>query len=571
MACTSTASCTSTSSSSSSSPSSGSEYMPEPITLVYPPTSNSFLSEKPCRPFRVITPASSQLNLKRKRDPLDAGAGHMNQFRVVVRQPLVASSPGSSFGPTGKLKAKPPKAYSTSEELYAALTKTCVEDPEVDFSGSYIVPAPEADTVSDKVRVQMVTNDVWKATGYRFTVKDHPPTERGHKTRLWCSQDEARRSKHRGNNNDAPRVSKQGEFFAKQRFPCRSRLMITCLPSPESTRTPPGRIVTIRMHHYVRHEAYLESAAEASTSNGGVEAPGPPPPPTTALMPQTAQFLTAISAPLPSALMGMSARPVQEIELPRALPVAPPPPLHDQEGEWDTVSPSPSPSPSCFAPPLPLMDPRLEGLVHRPPPMPLPQSQSHSQQHISVQLPVHHSHSHPPPASHPPQPVHPQHSSLPSPPPPPQQQLQHQHHSHPHQHPHTHAPPPQQFPVPHPHPHAPPPPLQMQQQPQPQQQQPLHPPSHPHPHPSPSHLPPQPSQMPQQPPQMQQQHPQQHLTPSEFQHRMRTHIARIRDFCDGLEYQVQFNDYRMLEALERDAAPFIGLLEQCLRTEGRLG
>jgi hypothetical protein len=50
---------------------------------------------------------------------------------------------------------------------------------------------------------------------------------------------------------------------------------------------------------------------------------------------------------------------------------------------------------------------------------------------------------------------------------------------------------------------------------------------------------------------------------------MRTHIALIRDFCDGLEYQVQFNDVRMLEALEREAAPFVGFVQACLRREGR--
>lgn len=91
------------SSSSSSSPSSSSEY------ITYSSAPNP-----PCRPFRVITPASSQHNSnnKRKRDLLDSGQQRgrypeMNQFRVVVRQPLVAAAPGSSFGPTGKLKAKP--------------------------------------------------------------------------------------------------------------------------------------------------------------------------------------------------------------------------------------------------------------------------------------------------------------------------------------------------------------------------------------------------------------------------------------------------------------------------------
>ncbi|KAF7330177.1 hypothetical protein MVEN_02454600 [Mycena venus] len=222
----------------------------------------------------------------------------------------------------------------------------------------------------------MVTNDIWKATGYRFTVKDHPPTERGHKTRLWCSQDEARRSKHRGN-SDAPRMSKQGELFAKQRFPCRSRLMITCLPpGGEGSRGEGagGRVVTIRMHHYMRHEAYLESAAEAT--NNGVEPVEPPP-----LM----SFLGTINAPLPPVLMGMTMdmRGVGrgDIELPRAVPVAPPPPLHEQEGEWEMshahhdqqesppepAPPSPSPSPHFAPAPAPArlpIDPQLEGLAH---------------------------------------------------------------------------------------------------------------------------------------------------------------------------------------------------------------
>ncbi|KAJ6553555.1 hypothetical protein DFH09DRAFT_586397 [Mycena vulgaris] len=96
--------------SSSSSPSSTPEYMRD---LVYTSASTPFLPEKQGRPFRVITPALHQQ--KRKRDLLDAGAeqahsypaGEMSQFRVVVRPPLVPTSPASSFGPSGKLKAKP--------------------------------------------------------------------------------------------------------------------------------------------------------------------------------------------------------------------------------------------------------------------------------------------------------------------------------------------------------------------------------------------------------------------------------------------------------------------------------
>jgi hypothetical protein len=52
--------------------------------------------------------------------------------------------------------------------------------------------------------------------------------------------------------------------------------------------------------------------------------------------------------------------------------------------------------------------------------------------------------------------------------------------------------------------------------------------------------------------------------------RMRAHIKNLREFCDGLEYQLQFNDYRMLDVLEREGGSFLNLVEDCLRKEGRL-
>ncbi|KAG0693970.1 hypothetical protein DFH29DRAFT_815813, partial [Suillus ampliporus] len=42
----------------------------------------------------------------------------------------------------------------------------------------------------------------------------------------------------------------------------------------------------------------------------------------------------------------------------------------------------------------------------------------------------------------------------------------------------------------------------------------------------------------------------QQLDTRTFQERMLTHIKNIHDFCDSLEYQIQFNDYRMLTILE---------------------
>ncbi|KAJ7220298.1 hypothetical protein GGX14DRAFT_434103 [Mycena pura] len=457
----------SSSSSSSSASFPSADCTPDSVSFVYPATSSPYFAEKPCRPLRNITPASAPQN-KRKRDPLDADAhasGEMSHFRVVVHQPLVAAAPGSSFGPSGKLKAKPPKPYSSGEDLLSALQTTCIEDSEVDFSGSYLVAEGDADTISDKQRVQMVTHDIWKATGYRFTVKDHPPTERGHKTRLWCSQDEARRSKYRGA-GDVPRLSKAGELFAKQRFACRSRLMITCLP--EGPRG--ARIVTVRMHHYLRHEAYVE--AEAASPITGATVPTIP---QSQLAPHTtSQFQTVLNAPLPPHLARRDS----------LLPTPPPPSLHEQVRLWHAVHP----------PPDPVADPSLSPQFAAPPARGPPQTPSPTSHFVPAPSPV-----------QPPIPII-----------DPQLELQHQHqHQHP-PHPFSQPPPP-----PHAHTHAPP----------------------------------------QNPPQM---------TPEEFQQRMHMHISRIRDFAMGLEYQVQFNDFRMLEALERDAAPFLAMVADCLRREGRI-
>ena len=62
------------------------------------------------------------------------------------------------------------------------------------------------------------------------------------------------------------------------------------------------------------------------------------------------------------------------------------------------------------------------------------------------------------------------------------------------------------------------------------------------------------------------------LSPSTdiYHDRMSAHIKNLREFCDGLEYQLQFNDYRMLNVLEREGGSFLSLVEDCLRKEGRL-
>jgi hypothetical protein len=51
------------------------------------------------------------------------------------------------------------------------------------------------------------------------------------------------------------------------------------------------------------------------------------------------------------------------------------------------------------------------------------------------------------------------------------------------------------------------------------------------------------------------------------QKRMSQHINMLRDFADGLQYQLQFNDRQMLDSLEREGATFMRFAQTCLDRE----
>jgi len=55
-----------------------------------------------------------------------------------------------------------------------------------------------------------------------------------------------------------------------------------------------------------------------------------------------------------------------------------------------------------------------------------------------------------------------------------------------------------------------------------------------------------------------------------FREDMEAHIKMIRDFCDGLEHQVQYQDRRFLKTLEKEGAGFFRLGQNCLSRERRL-
>ena len=51
---------------------------------------------------------------------------------------------------------------------------------------------------------------------------------------------------------------------------------------------------------------------------------------------------------------------------------------------------------------------------------------------------------------------------------------------------------------------------------------------------------------------------------------MRGNIGLLREFCDGLEYQIQFQDPRFLRTLEKEGNRFFRLARNCLSREKRL-
>ncbi|EAU90664.2 hypothetical protein CC1G_03933 [Coprinopsis cinerea okayama7 len=55
-----------------------------------------------------------------------------------------------------------------------------------------------------------------------------------------------------------------------------------------------------------------------------------------------------------------------------------------------------------------------------------------------------------------------------------------------------------------------------------------------------------------------------------FEEAMHEKIKLIRDFADGLEYQIQFRDDRLLHTLERQGAAFLRLALECLEKEKRM-
>ncbi|KAF5341368.1 hypothetical protein D9758_012285 [Tetrapyrgos nigripes] len=423
-----------------------------------PETPNGAHHPTPRTTLRFTTPPTVPSTKRRSsdddEDSPEAGSSKHNTSSRSQKNGTTAQRRNSS---------KTPAQYGSSTEMMAALAACFKPGGESSFSGTYTIANDPP--ISDKYRIQLVSNDIWRATGYRFTVKDHPPMKDGHKTRLWCSQDSQRKSKP----HSKARLAASGEYMAKTRYPCRSRLLI----SSRDCGLSGHRMITIRMYHHVCHEPYYDPSVPLTTLQ---------------------------------AVWGMSRWPTF---LPPAAVQPTYPPVNPYTSSYFNTSSQQVSASTAAAAPVEDWESGSEGVESGA------EGDSEMEDEPSVALP--------PPSvpltSKTPAPLSVRQILPPSAPSRPSSSSSQ---------PTLHTIP--RFPVP---------------------AAALATPAAPAPPPSRSGA--------------------NHESQTEnFQRAMRQHIRNMREFCDGLEYQVQFNDFRMLEELETQGASFLRYVRTCLIREGRL-
>ncbi|KAJ6610972.1 hypothetical protein B0H10DRAFT_1953458 [Mycena sp. CBHHK59/15] len=149
------------------------------------------------------------------------------------------------------------ETFSDAESFFEGL-RTEFKAGDVDFHGTYAVAVDPL--VTPKERVQMVATEIWKISGHRFTckkltgrsVKDHRKLKSGHRTRFWCSQDEARKKKSKSSQN--PDVSNRDNVGMK-RYTCQSKLAISCRTSRDNDDE---LNVTVQLKHAGKHINYTD-------------------------------------------------------------------------------------------------------------------------------------------------------------------------------------------------------------------------------------------------------------------------------------------------------------------------
>ncbi|KAJ3978605.1 hypothetical protein F5890DRAFT_1385950, partial [Lentinula detonsa] len=139
--------------------------------------------------------------------------------------------------------------YPNAETLFKDL-RAAIKHDHTEFGGEFTLPPDPM--ITDKERVRMMISDVWKATGYRFTVHDNRPLETGHKTILWCSQGAEHKRSRKGEQEGIVHRDTVGMC----RYACRGQLTVTSKDSTVSD-TDTKRI-SVRVKHYKKHIPYYD-------------------------------------------------------------------------------------------------------------------------------------------------------------------------------------------------------------------------------------------------------------------------------------------------------------------------
>ncbi|KAJ7712299.1 hypothetical protein B0H16DRAFT_1243040, partial [Mycena metata] len=140
--------------------------------------------------------------------------------------------------------------FSDAESFFDALRADFKSGDAVNFRASYPISADPL--VSPKERVQMVAAEIWNVSSYRFTVRDNKELASGHRTRYWCSQDEARKKKTKASQD--PQI-KNRDTVGMKRYPCGSKLVISC----RTSRGDADELtVTVDLKHAAEHVSYTD-------------------------------------------------------------------------------------------------------------------------------------------------------------------------------------------------------------------------------------------------------------------------------------------------------------------------
>ncbi|KAN0133621.1 hypothetical protein V8E53_008568 [Lactarius tabidus] len=194
--------------------------------------------EKQCEKCRCASRLSMQK--KQKREQADEGP-----------PPSPATGPGSTNSQSTESKKNVAVKFTDKNALLKQLKNVFKTSEHIFFHGCYDLPADPLS--SDKAYVKAAAHEIWRVTGYRFTVKDNQPLKSGHKTRYWCCQDAGRKKEARPSQSAGV---KHRDTLGMRRFNCKSKLNISCrtnLGSEENAYT-----IIIWLEHHARHIPYYD-------------------------------------------------------------------------------------------------------------------------------------------------------------------------------------------------------------------------------------------------------------------------------------------------------------------------